>query len=102
MRWRDIAREFDAVLIDAPARSVSTVCIECSRVTAGYVDGRECLCRPCTLRDLGLSEIVLSLSVEFRKSANVITARLEKYGPPMVSPKEWVTPKQRRKGERGG
>lgn len=61
----------------------------------GYADGRPVLCRHCTLAELGVSEYTLGLMIEFGLSRKVVETRLEKYGPPYVSPKEWLTPKSR-------
>lgn len=52
-------------------------------------------CRPCTLGDLGLTEYDLALMVEFHLSYKALQARLEKYGGPDISPKEWLTPRTR-------
>lgn len=97
MRWREIVRALDATPVIDAAPSCWTTCLDCGASTAGYADGRACLCLPCTLAELGTNLYKLALQVEFQKSAKVIEARLEKYGPPNVSPKEWITPKSRQR-----
>lgn len=94
-------RALDATELAGPADSVWTLCMQCGRSTAGYADGRACLCLPCTMAELGTTVYALALQVEFAKSAKVIQARLERYGPPYVSPKEWITPQSRQRAKGG-
>jgi hypothetical protein len=53
------------------------------------------LCPRCTRHELGTNEAALSLSVEFHISLHAAEVRLEKYGPPHINPKAWLTPRNR-------
>lgn len=56
---------------------------------------RPTLCSDCTLADVGVRDGELALMTEFHLSVKALQSKLEKYGPPHVSPKEWLTPRAR-------
>jgi hypothetical protein len=70
-------------------------CCDCGGLRLPYADGREALCRRCTYHELGVSEMELSLRVEFALTRNTFDARLEKHGWPWQNLKAWITPKNR-------
>lgn len=72
-------------------------CPTCGRETQPSRAGHRSTCRRCTLRELGTTQLALSLAVEFGKSLKVIDERLEKFGPPHINPKAWVTPRSKLK-----
>lgn len=102
MRRADIIAAFDATDITGQPAALGQVCTVCAGPISPYPDGRPCLCRSCTMRELGLHERVLSLMIEFRLSRNACQARLDKYGTPDMTLKAWLTPKSWKKGIRGG
>ena len=70
-------------------------CPTCGVATERSVTGHESLCLPCTVAELGESMYDLAIRREFGLSVKVYQARLEKFGPPYVSPREWTTPRAR-------
>lgn len=70
-------------------------CDTCGCLGAGYKDGRPYSCRYCCYAELETTEYIAALRAEFHLSNKVVQARLEKYGPPNIAPKEWLTPKSR-------
>lgn len=95
MRARDIARQLGAELIDAPAPDGMAACVRCGRPRLPYADGRAALCTRCTCAELGVPPLTLALAVEFHLSIKATETRLEKYGPPHINPKAWITPRSR-------
>lgn len=83
-----------AQLLDIPAGSWP-LCSVCGAARAANEHDHPGLCRRCTLHELGTTEAALSLSVEFHISLHAAEVRLEKYGPPHINPKAWLTPRSR-------
>ena len=96
MEWLDIAAELDAAELAADTHRDTRPCHVCGARITAYPDGGARLCLPCTMAELGTTSYILALRVEFGLSQRAVETRLEKYGPPYVSPKEWITPVRKR------
>ena len=95
MRTRDIVAALGGRVVDPATLVRADVCTACSGPARGYPDGRPVVCERCICRELGTTPYALALAVEFHLSIKVCEARLERFGPPSVSPKEWLTPRSR-------
>lgn len=70
-------------------------CPACGVRTRPSAAGHRTYCRHCSYVALGVHPYTLALAVEFHISVRAVEARLEKYGPPYVNPKAWITPAER-------
>ncbi len=87
-----LADELDAVEVPTLVRAK---CPRCRRwcLRSPYVLTVACWVCADTGEPFNLFDLMLMR--EFRLSWNAYQARLEKYGPPWVSPREWLTPRTR-------
>jgi len=92
----DIALALDATELPADTHDGKQACHVCGAMIDSYPDGGVRLCLVCTLAELGTDAYTLALRVEFGLSPKAVQTRLEKYGPPYVAPKEWITPVSKR------
>lgn len=95
MNALDVAAAFTGRIVEGTTAGDSQFCMQCDVEVSGYADRRATLCGPCTYAELGTTAYIAALRTEFGLSQKVVEARLEKYGPPYVAPKEWITPKSR-------
>lgn len=70
-------------------------CTTCAGPCRPVRPGVPTVCERCSARELGTTPYVLALATGFHLSVKATEARLERYGPPNVSPKEWLTPRAR-------
>jgi hypothetical protein len=95
MRTRDIMRLLGAHLVAGGGPESPGVCTNCGRRPTGWPASKPAICAACSAAELGTTAYALALAVEFHLSIKVCEARLERFGPPSVSPKEWLTPRSR-------
>lgn len=78
-----------------PPPLVTIRCVRCRRPYMTTVARVTVPCPFCYVVEPGLTFGDLLLMIEFGLSRKAYFARLEKYGPPWVSPKEWITPRRK-------
>lgn len=95
MRTRDIVAALGLTPTNQRPGMVAAKCPRCRRPV--LVAPRNIMrpCQLCTDTGLGYRFGDLLLMVEFRLTPKAYWARIERFGPPWVSPKEWLTPRAR-------
>lgn len=84
-----------AALIEPGTPEHSTGCYRCGRPVTVALGAAGAVCARCAGAELGTTAYALGLASEFHLSVKTVERRLERFGPPSVSPKEWLTPRSR-------
>lgn len=88
-------RQLGAHVVPDDGPQVAGVCMNCGRRPTGWPASQPAICGPCSAAELGTTAYALALAVEFHLSIKACEARLERFGPPHVNPREWQTPRSR-------